>query len=302
MRIIKFLLIVILVQVSMCSYSQDIKSKSAKQKEMANYFLRYTYPHLVLDTILWKEQEVVSRNIDKYFKNYDLNINNPVDYEYFQWNIDHQFKFMRKQILEQVKYEYQHKAYDEIKKLTKGIKNGKGDKVIMESLYPMIKRLADKEISDLHKYSIPKYLEIIKKRHQPVDLKLFYNHYKTPAEKLPLEIYVQTNNVDHLKENILDKKNQKLLQPEGYTYDQIQSIVVVYKGQEFVFKPDPKIFLLPKQLTQMKNVYSKYNFRKIPEWKLSISEDDKFVTIKLSNVVDAIIRKSKNKLQIKKID
>ncbi len=300
MKIRNFISVALLL-LSFNSFSQGgIQSKSTKRKEMAHYFLRFTYPHLVLDTILWKEQEKVSRNIEKYFKEYGLDINNPEDYKYFQWNIDHQFKFMRKNILEQVKYKYEHKKYDELKKLTKGVKNGKGDKIIMTSLYPMIKGLVDKEIHDLNKYSVPKYLEIIKKRHQPIDLKLYYNHYKTPAEKLPLEIYVTTNNVDHLKESILDKKNQKLLQPEGYKYEQIQSIVVVYKGQEFVFKPDPKIFLLPKQLTKMKNIYSDYNFRKIPEWKLSITEDDKFITVKLSNVVDAIIRKTKQKLQLKK--
>ena len=267
----KFYLLLILISFNN-TIAQQIVSKSTKYKQMADYFLRFTYPHMILDTILWKEQEKISRNIDNYFKEYGLNINNPVDYEYFQWNINHQFKFIRKNILEQVKYDYRHKDYDSLKYLVKNLKNGKGDKMIMNSLYPMIKKLTDREIKDLHKFSIPKYLEIIKKRHEPVNLKTFYNNYKTETDKLNLDIYVETNNVDYLKVNILDKKNGKLLQPEGYKYDQIQSIVVVYKGQEFVFKPDPKIFLLPKQLTQMKNVYSKYNFRKIPEWKLSITE------------------------------
>ncbi len=290
----KFILILLLLA-SLNNYAQ-----SKKQKAYANEFIRYTYPHLVLDTILWKAQDSVANNIDNYFKAYGLKINNPEDYEYFQWNIDHQFKFMRKHILNQIKYHYEHQPEAELKRILKKIKNGKLDYMVTNELYPQIKKLAYKEIEDLYKYSIPKYLEIIKKKHEPVDLKIFYNHYKTEAKKLPLDIYVETNNADYLKVNILDKKNGKLLQPEGYTYEQIQSIVVVYKGQEFVFKPDPKIFNLPKQLTQMENIYSKYNFRKIPEWKLSISEDDNYITIKFTNVVDAMIRKTKPKLQKKK--
>ena len=288
-----FLLILTLIQA-------PVFSQTVKQKALTHEFIKYTFPHLVLDTILWKAQDSISNNIDNYFKEYGLKINNPEDYEYFQWNIDHQFKFLRKNILEQIKYHYEHKNINELKKIVKRIKNGKLDYIVTNELYPQIKKLADKEIQDLYKYSIPKYLEIIKKKHEPVDLKVFYNHYKTDAKDLPLNIYVETNNVDYLKVNILDKKNQKFLQPEGYTYDQIRSIVVVYKGQEFVFKPDPKIFNLPKQLTQMENIYSKYNFRKIPEWKLSISEDDDFITVRLTNVVDAKIRKTKPKLQKKK--
>jgi hypothetical protein len=272
----------------------------AKRKALAHRFLSYTYPHLVLDTILWEEQEKISSNIDNYFKEYGLKINNPDDYEYFLGNIDHQFKFLRKHILDQIRYQYEQMPYDSLKRLVKGVNNGLGDKIITTSLYPRIKKLAEKEIKDLHKYSIPKYLELIKKRHEPVDLKIFYNHYKAEAQGLPMEIYVETSNLDYLRVNILDKENNKLLQPEGYTYDQIKSIVVVYDGQEFVFKPDPKIFNLPKQLTEVKSIYSKYNFRKIPEWKLSILENDDRVTIKLSNVVDAIITKTKPRLEKRK--
>ena len=273
---------------------------SYRNKQLAHDFLSYTYPHLVLDTILWEEQEKISSKIDDYFKEYGLEINNPDDYEYFLWNIDHQFKFLRRHILDRIKYQYETMPYDSLKRLVKGVNNGRGDQIIANSLYPRIKKLADKEIKDLHKYSIPKYLELIKKKHEPVDLKIFYNHYKAEAEGLPLEIYVETSNLDYLKVNILDKKNNKLLQPEGYTYDQIKSIVVVYGKQEFVFKPDPKIFLLPKQLTEVKSIYSKYNFRKIPEWKLSIREDDHKVSITLSNVVDATITKTKPRLYKKR--
>jgi len=287
--------IISLLFISFANFGQ-----SKKQKAYAYEFMKYTYPHLVLDTILWKAQDSIANNIDNYFKEYGLKINNPEDYEYFQWNIDHQFKFLRKHILDQIKYHYENQPEAEMKNILKKIKNGKLDYIVTHELYPQIKKLADKEIQDLHKYTIPKYLEIIKKKHEPVDLNVFHNHYKTEADKLPLDIYVETNNVDYLKVNILDKKNGKLLQPEGYTYEQIRSIVVVYKGQEFVFKPDPKIFNLPKQLTQMENIYSKYNFRKIPEWKLSISEDDDFITVRLTNVVDAMIRKTKPKLQKKK--
>ncbi len=277
-------------------YSQQSTSK----KDLARFFLKYTYPHLVLDTILWEKQEKISSNVDDYFKEYGLKINNPDDYEYFLWNIDHQFKFLRQNILDQIKYQYERMPYDSLRRMVKGIKNGMGDKIIANSLYPRIKKLTEKEVADLHKYSIPHYLDIIRKKHEPVDLKIYYNNYKAEAEGLPLEIYVETSNIDYLKVNILDKKNNKLLQPDGYTYDQIKSIVVVYEDQEFVFKPDPKIFNLPKQLTEVKSIYSKYNFRKIPEWKLSIKEDDDKVKIKLSNVVDAVITKTKPKLVKKK--
>ncbi len=278
-------------------FSFSLKAQSyTKKKQLAHEFLSYTYPHLVLDTILWEEQEKISSNIEKYFKDYGLKINNPEDYEYFLWNINHQFKFLRRHILDRIRYQYEHMPVNALKKLIKGVNNGFGDKIITTSLYPRIKKLADQEVKDLYTYSIPKYLELIKKRHEPVDLKIYYNNYKAEAEGLPLDIYVETSNLDYLKVNILDKKNNKLLQPEGYTYDQIKSIVVVYAGQEFVFKPDPKIFLLPKQLTEVKSIYSKYNFKKIPEWKLSISENDHKISITLSNVVDATITKSKPKL------
>ncbi len=282
------------------TYTSLFAQHTGKRKALAHQFLSYTYPHLVLDTILWEEQEKISSNIDTYFKEYGLNVNTPEDYEYFLWNIDHQFKFLRRHILDRIRYQYEKMPYDSLKKMVRRINNGQGDQVIATSLYPRIKKLADKEVADLHKYSIPRYLELIKKKHEPVDLKIYYNHYKAEAKGLPLEMYVETNNLDYLKVNILDKENNKLLKPEGYTYEQIKSIIVVYNGQEFIFKPDPKIFLLPKQLTEVKNIYSKYNFRKIPEWKLSIKEDDDKVTIKLSNVVDAVITKTKPKLYKKR--
>ena len=292
----RFLILVLFVLIIFPASGQNF----VRKKDLAQKFLTYTYPHLVIDTILWEEQEKISSNIDNYFKEYGLKINNPEDYEYFMWNINHQFKFIRQHILDQIKYQYRQMPYDSLKRLWNGLNHGKGDQIIATSLYPRIKKLTDKEIKDLHKYSIPNYLALIKKKHEPVDLKIFYNHYKAEAEGLPLEIYVETNNMDYLKVNILDKKNNKLLQPDGYTYDQIKSIVVVYGGQEFVFKPDPKIFLLPKQLTEVKNIYSKYNFRKIPEWKLSIVENDKEVSIKLSNVVDASITQTKPVLKKKR--
>jgi len=292
----RFFISLLVIAFSYSGYAQF----STKRKKLAHDFLSYTYPHLVLDTILWEEQEKISSQIDKYFNDYGLKINNPDDYEYFMWNINHQFKFLRRHILDRIRYQYEQMPYDTLKKLVKGVNNGRGDRIITTSLYPRIKKLADQEIKDLYKFSIPNYLELIKKRHEPIDLKIFYNNYKAEAEGLPLDIYVETSNLDYLKVPILDKKNKKLFQPEGYTYDQIKSIVVVYGGQEFIFKPDPKIFLLPKQLTEVKSIYSKYNFRKIPQWKLSIREDDNKVSITLSNVVDATITKTKPRFYRKK--
>jgi len=271
-----------------------------KKRQLAHQLLSYTYPHLVLDTILWKEQGRISSNIDRYFDKYGLNIHNPDDYEYFMGNVDHQFKFLRRHILNQIKYQYETMSYDSLKLLIKAIKNGKVDKIVRSSVYPRIKKLAEKEIGDLNKYSIPNYLSIIKKKHEPVDLHIFYNYYKADAQDLPLKIYVETSNMDYLKVNILDEKNNKLLQPEGYTYEQINAIVVVYGNQEFIFKPDPKIFLLPKQLTEVKNIYSKYNFRKIPDWKLSVIENNDKVSITLTNVVNATITKTKPRLYKKR--
>jgi len=284
---------------SITIFGQDM----AKREKLAKRFVRDVRTHLVMDTIIWKEQSKVFNKLEQNFKDYGLDTSVAEDYNYFLDKMEQQFKFLRDHIYKQVIYTYQHRDYKEVEGYIAQIKSGKRRKVIYSSgLYPTIKKLLTKEIYDVHKYSIPKYLEIIKRRREPVPLVLKVNNKKVSAKDIDLKIFVITNNFDYTKVNILDEENSILLKPKGYTYKQIQKIMVEYKGKKFTFKPDDSIKYLPKNLAELNNLMSKYSFEQIPEWKMDINEDGHKISVKMESVIEASVIKviRKKKLEIKK--
>jgi hypothetical protein len=281
----------ILLLTSGISFGQSVKKRIAK----GNEFYRLARVREVLDTILWKAEDKIFSQTENFFIEHNLDPNNGWDYEFFQTNIMRQFLFSKRHILEVIRYEYQHRPYQELNRYVNKIKKGKLKTVIYESgLHKMITEMIDKELSLIRDKTVPKYLEIIMKRHEPVDLKLKYNNKPVKAATLDLDVVVITNNADYKRVSILDKEHNKLLKPEDrFTYEQIQKILIVYKGMEFEIKPDERIYNLPRNLMKINNILSDYSFEEIPEWELEIVETPTSVGVKLVNVVEANVVKSK---------
>ena len=286
----KNFLFILLWVITFTTFAQSGKKNIAK----GNEFLKLIRVREVLDTILWKEEAKIFNNTDRIFKENGLDPKNGPDYEFFQFNVMQQFLFSKRHILKQLRYQYQHFPYEELKKYIREIKKGKRNKVIYSSgLHTTIKRLVKRELDGIHEEIIPKYIDFILKKYKPVDLSITYNGKQKKAADLDLKVLVVTNNTDYRVVNILDKENNQLLKPQGYTYEQIQEIIIIFQGEEYIFKPNEKIFRLPRRLTEVKNFTSQYSFEEISKWKIDINETSHNTSIKLTNVVEAHIVKTK---------
>jgi len=296
----KYYLVIFSVLFSSLVFSQSAKKRIARGKQ----FFKMIRVREVLDTMLWKEEAKIFNNTELFFKKNNLDSYNSNDYRFFQSTVMQQFLFSKRHILDRIKYKYEHFSYEKLGNYIKEIKQGRRTQVIYSSgLYDDLKKLLTEEIQAINTQMVPKYLEIIVKRHRPVDLNLSYNGKKVKASDLDLDVLVKTKNADYKKISILDRENNQLKKPEGYTYDQIQKIIVVFKGQEFEFKPDSRIFLLPRNLMQVNNPLSRYSFEEIPEWNIDIKETNGTIGIRLTNVVEANVVKTKSisEKKIKKI-
>jgi len=276
-------------------FSLAVSAQSmAKRKARGNLFYKKIRVREVLDTMLWKEEAKIFNRTEKFFKANNIRTDIAEDYDFFQSNIMQQFLFSKRHILKRIKYKYQHLPYDELGRYINEINKGRRQKVIFSSgLYSDLKALLDEEMGQIKKYIVPKYLEILVKKHRPIDLKLHKNGRPVLAKDLDLEVFVVTNNADYQKVNILDKENNRLLKPDGYKYEQIKKLIIEYKGKEFVFKPAEYIENLPHSFKEVNNFISKYSFEEIPEWEIKIIETGTSTGIKLVNVVEANIVKTK---------
>ncbi len=278
-------------------HAQRFKKRKALSKE----FLKKVRVREVLDTMLWDKETAIFNQTEKWFKQRKLDVYNREDYEFFQSGLMHQFLFSKRFILNRVRYHYSHVSYDSLKNYIKQIDRGKRQEVILSSgLYDMLKKMLKKELRQIRQVTVPKYLDYLENKHKPVDLKITYNNKPVRASKLNLDILVETNNVDYRRVSILDKKHNKILKPEGYTYQQIIKIIVKFKGRKFEFKPDEHIDLYPRQFKELNSVISKYSYNKIPVWHLDILETGGNIGVKLSNVIEVkavkgkTVRKKKN--------
>jgi len=277
----KIFLFIILLS-SLTSYSQNAK----KRIQRGNLFLEKIHVREVLDTILWAEEAKIFNQMQTLFKERNLDPDNPKDYEFFQSNLMQQFLFSKMHILDRIRYKYQHYSYEDLGRYINDIDQGKRQQVVYESnLYATIKELLSVELSQIENYTVPGFLDVLVKKHQPVKLKLKHNNRNIKAEDIDFDVIVETNNVDYKQVHILDKKNNQLLKPEGYTYDQIQKITIIYKGHRFDFKPDEKIQNLPKSLREVNSFISRYSYEEIPFWNIEIQEVGHSIGIKLTNVV-----------------
>ncbi len=263
--------------------AQSFKKRVALSKQ----FLKKVRVKEVLDTILWDKESAIFGKTEERFKQKKLDVYNREDYEFFQSSLMHQFLFSKRHILNRVRYHYRHVPYDSLKHYVQQIDKGKLQTVISSSgLYDLLMKLIDNEIKQIENVTIPKFLEYLVNKHKPVDLKIKYNGRLVSARKLNLDIQVETNNADYKRVSILDKKHNKILKPEGYTYKQIQKIIVKYKGRKFAFKPDEQINLYPSQFKELNSVVSKYSYNKIPVWHLDILETRGNIGVKLTNVIE----------------
>ncbi|HFX17966.1 MAG TPA: hypothetical protein ENK64_02350 [Flavobacteriales bacterium] len=287
----KITLILLLFIIIPTIHAQSFKKRRLKSKE----FLKKARAREVLDTMLWDKEAQIFNKTDSLFKVNKLDPKNPEDYEFYQSALMHQFLFSKRHIIKRVTYKYQHIDYDTLDIYIKQIDKGYLQKVIFNSgLYDLLNKLLEQEITQVEKRTIPKYIEFLVNKHKPVDLKIKYNNRLVKASNLNLDIVVETNNADYKRVSILDKKHSQIKKPKGYTYDQIQKIIVIYKGQEFEIKPDKMIQKYPKQFRELNSVMSKYSFDKIPVWDLEIIESHNNIGVKLSNVVEAKVVKGKS--------
>ncbi len=287
----KFYIISILLSFSMLSTAQNYK----KRLEAGENFWKRVPVREVLDTMLWPRETAIFHQTEKLFKQNGLDINKDHDYDFFQSRLMHQFLFSKRYIIKQVEYHYKHLPYDQLIAYNKALKKGQLQKVIYQSgLYAMLNRLLDEELTQMQERTIPKYIEFLVRKHKPVPLKITHNGHLAKSQDLPLNIYVETNNADYKKVSILDKKNSQILKPEGYTYDQIQKIVIEYKGKKFEFKPDKAIDLYPHQFKEVNSMVSEYSFNQIPVWQLEILEHNQTIGIKLTNVVESKLIKTQS--------
>jgi len=287
---VKRFIILLLFVLNFSSFAQSTK----KRLKLGGEFYRLVRVREVLDTMLWGRESIIFDNTEKFFVAHGLDPKIGKDYTFFQENVMKQFLFSKRHILKRVEYHYKHITIEELSAYIKKIRKGKRRQVIYESgLYHMLDKLLDDEITQIGEKTVPKYLEIIEKWHRPVDLNLKRNGKKVKAKDLDLQIELLTNNYDHRIVDILDEENNQLIKPDGYTYEQIQAIRITYKGMEFEFKPNPEIDNLPRKVKEVNSFISQYSFEEIPEWDIQIDETGTSVSIKLENVVEANIVKSK---------
>ena len=296
-----YILFFSLIFVSQIS-AQSYKKRLALSKE----FLKKVRVREVLDTMLWDKESAIFNQTEKWFKEKKLDVYNGKDYEFFQSSLMHQFLFSKRHILNRIKYHYQHVDYKLLQKYVNQLNKGKLQEVIHTSgLYDLLNQMLTKELNQVKNMTVPKYLEFLVNKHKPVDLKIQYNNKPVDAKKLDLDILVETNNADFKRVSILDKKHNQILKPEGYTYQQIQKIVVKFKGQKFEFKPDEQINLYPHQFKELNSMISKYSYNQIPVWHLDILESNGHIGVQLTNVIEAKVIKEKplqKKDTLKRID
>jgi len=296
-----YILFFSLIFVSQIS-AQSYKKRLALSKE----FLKKVRVREVLDTMLWDKESAIFNQTEKWFKEKKLDVYNGKDYEFFQSSLMHQFLFSKRHILNRIKYHYQHVDYKLLQKYVSQLNKGKLQEVIHTSgLYDLLNQMLTKELNQVKNMTVPKYLEFLVNKHKPVDLKIQYNNKPVDAKKLDLDILVETNNADYKRVSILDKKHNQILKPEGYTYQQIQKIVVKFKGQKFEFKPDEQINLYPHQFKELNSMISKYSYNQIPVWHLDILESNGHIGVQLTNVIEAKVIKEKplqKKDTLKRID
>lgn len=270
--------------------AQNYKKRLALSKE----FLKKVHVREVLDTMLWKKESEIFNRTEKWFKQKKLDINKGKDYEFFQWGLMHQFLFSKRHILNRIKYHYQHVDYKLLRKYITQLNKGKLQDVIFSSgLYDLLNQMLTIEIDQVKNMTAPKYLEFLVNKYKPVNLKILYNNKPVDAQKLGLDIFVETNNADYKRVSILDKEHNQILKPDGYTYEQIQKIIVRFKGQEFEFKPDKRINSYPRQFKELNSMISKYSYNQIPVWNLDILESNGHIGVKLTNVIEAKVIKNK---------
>ena len=280
-------------------------AQSLKKRQIeAENFVKNVRIREVLDTMLWAKEAAIFNKTEKLFQKNGLDIKKDHDYDFFQSRLMHQFLFSKRAIIKQVEYHFKHIPYTQLVAYNKAIKKGRLQQVIHDSgLYDMLSKLLNEELTQVKKRTIPKYIEFLVNKHKPIPLDITYNGKQAKAGRLPLDIFVETNNADYKKVSILDKKKGVILKPDGYTYDQIQKIIVVYKGQTFEFKPDKAIDLYPHQFKEVNSMISKYSYNQIPVWQLDILEHHHTIGIKLTNVVESKVVKSRSeKNKVEKTD
>ena len=285
----KALILIILLN-SLNAYAQNYHKRLSLSKK----FLKKVHVKEVLDTMLWDYETNIFNQTEELFKKNHLDVYKDNDYEFFQSNLMREFLFSKKNILDQIKYRFKRKSYDSLKYYLKQINQGKLQQVVYTSgLHSLIKELLEQEMTEIKKFSVPKYLQYLINKHKPVPLKIKYNGKPVSAENMDMDIFVETNNVDYKKVSILDKKHSVILKPEGYTYEQIQKLIVKFKDKTFEFKPDKNSKSHPNQFNEVNSVVSKYSFNEIPVWNIDIIETPEHISLQLGNVIEARVVKSK---------
>jgi len=280
-------------------YTQSFK----KRKALSKTFLKKVRVREVLDTMLWDKESAIFNQTGKWFKEKKIDINNRKDYEFFHSRLMKQFTFSKKYILNRVKYHYLHVNHKLLQKYINEINKGKLQNVIYNSgLFDLLNQFIKEELNQIKRVTIPKLLNYLVLIHKPVYLEIKFNNKLVDAKKIDLDIVVETNNADYRRVSILDKEDNRLFKPKGYKYEQIQKIIIIYKGQEFSFGRDIQKDYYPSKFKELNTLISEYSYTKIPIWKLNIMETNEHISVQLINAVKSKIIKEKERSNKKEPD
>jgi deoxycytidine triphosphate deaminase len=268
--------------------------KLDKKKKIAKKFISVIGLDRQIDSILTKKELVILNNATNFFNDRKIDINIKQDLAYFNTNVKKQFAFIKKTVYNQVVFKYQNYNQKRLKKLIKQLKITNNYSNIMEvKQAKKTARLAiKKEFDEFNSYSLNSILDYIYKKRAAIELIIKRNDTIVMPNEIDLKVYVIIKKLKNKRVSLLDDTKSIIYKPYKYNYTDLSGIVIIYKGVEFVYIPDEKIFRLPRKLAELKNPVSQYSFEEIPEWEIDIIETEKSITIKLINIEEFAITKN----------
>jgi hypothetical protein len=268
--------------------------KLDKKKKIAKEFISVIGLNQQIDSILTKKEIIILNNAAIFFNDKKIDISIKQDLAYFNTNVKKQFAFIKKTVYNQVVFKYQNYNQKRLKKLIKQLKTTHNYSNIMEvKQAKKTARLAiKKEFDEFNSYSLNSILDYIYKKRAAIELIIKRNDTIVMPNEIDLKVYVIIKKLKNKRVSLLDDTKSIIYKPYKYNYTDLSGIVIIYKGVEFVYIPDEKIFRLPRKLAELKNPVSQYSFEEIPEWEIDIIETEKSITIKLINIEEFTITKN----------
>ena len=262
--------------------------ENLKHKPISEQFLKHTGVKQLLDSIIQTAQNKITLNANDFFNQKEIDFSIKEDKVYFIKNVKNRFSFIEQNIYNELLFRLNRYHTQDLSMFTSNHQVHKTNYIKIKNnlLYYTQARLG-KEISKLYKYLIPKYLQNIAEKHKKINLKIVLNNQVISTKDIDINLVLNTNCPGREKIIILDKENSKINKPQDCNYDQINNIVINYKGYTYTFKAKPTDIGFPSQLMEVKSLLSKYSFEEIQNWSIYIDETQESVSIEIENVVQA---------------